>query len=165
MLVGCNLMQLYSFTCKEWPNLGLLLNIGRSGSCWGDAADRSGWPWTCRSVWAQRGSVVGGVMKSCSFRSFCERARRDGSRAPGVSVHCCYSNNCNAKSLASRVTTSVSYFSLLVFTLLWHPLLKLTWEGGKKSILKQQVRLLRKGWLYFLITLLHVPYSSVGKKQ
>ncbi|XP_010293453.1 PREDICTED: CD59 glycoprotein-like [Phaethon lepturus] len=67
-----------------------------------------------------------GVMKSCSFRSFCERARRDGSRAPGVNVHCCYSNNCNAKSLGSRVTTSASYFSLLVFTLLWHPLLKLT---------------------------------------
>ncbi|XP_054062581.1 ly6/PLAUR domain-containing protein 3-like [Rissa tridactyla] len=67
-----------------------------------------------------------GIMKSCSFRSFCERARRDGSRAPGVSVHCCYSSNCNAKGLASRVTTSASYFSLLVFSLLWHPLLKLT---------------------------------------
>ncbi|XP_068253579.1 ly6/PLAUR domain-containing protein 3 [Nyctibius grandis] len=67
-----------------------------------------------------------GIMKSCSFRSFCERARRDGSRAPGVNVHCCYSNNCNAKSLASRVTTSTSYVSLLVLTLLWHSLLKLT---------------------------------------
>ncbi|XP_009876780.1 PREDICTED: ly6/PLAUR domain-containing protein 3-like [Apaloderma vittatum] len=67
-----------------------------------------------------------GVMKSCSFRSFCERARRDGSRAPGVSVYCCYSNHCNAKGLASRVTTSTSYFFLLVFTLLLHPLLKLT---------------------------------------
>ncbi|CAN0187194.1 unnamed protein product [Bubo scandiacus] len=67
-----------------------------------------------------------GVMKSCSFRSFCERAWRDGARAPGVSVHCCYSSNCNAKSLASGVTTSMSYFSLLLFTLLGHPLLKLT---------------------------------------
>ncbi|KAM7047842.1 ly6/PLAUR domain-containing protein 5 [Acridotheres tristis] len=67
-----------------------------------------------------------GIMKSCSFRSFCERARRDGSRAPGVSVHCCYSNNCNARSLAPRVTSSSSYCSLLIFTLLWHPLLKLT---------------------------------------
>ncbi|XP_005520865.1 CD59 glycoprotein-like [Poecile atricapillus] len=67
-----------------------------------------------------------GIMKSCSFRSFCERARRDGSRAPGVSVHCCYSNNCNAKSPAPRVTSSSSYLSLLIFTLLCHPLLKLT---------------------------------------
>ncbi|XP_023785749.1 CD59 glycoprotein-like [Cyanistes caeruleus] len=67
-----------------------------------------------------------GIMKSCSFRSFCERARRDGSRAPGVSVHCCYSNNCNAKSTAPRVTSSSSYLSLLIFTLLCHPLLKLT---------------------------------------
>ncbi|KAL2302733.1 hypothetical protein Nmel_010181 [Mimus melanotis] len=77
-------------------------------------------------LWAHCGSVAGGIMKSCSFRSFCERARRDGSRAPGVSVHCCYSNNCNAKSLAPRVTSSSSYCSLLIFTLLWHPLLKLT---------------------------------------
>ncbi|XP_064001667.1 CD59 glycoprotein-like [Pogoniulus pusillus] len=67
-----------------------------------------------------------GVMKSCSFRSFCERARRDGSRAPGVSVHCCYTNNCNAKGLAPSLTTSSSYFCLLVFTLLWYPLLQLT---------------------------------------
>ncbi|KAL9847221.1 ly6/PLAUR domain-containing protein 5 [Geothlypis trichas] len=66
-----------------------------------------------------------GIMKSCSFRSFCERARRDGSRAPGVSVHCCYSNNCNARSLAPRASSSCS-FPLLILTLLWHPLLKLT---------------------------------------
>lgn len=63
-------------------------------------------------------------MKSCSFRSFCERARRDGARAPGVSVHCCYSNNCNAKSLAPRVTSSS--LALLILTLLWHPFVKLT---------------------------------------
>lgn len=122
-------MQLFSFTWTERPNLMLLLSSGWSGWLWGDA-DGSGWP---RTVWVQCGSVPGGIMKSCSFRSFCERARRDGSRAPGVSVHCCYSSNCNAKGLASRVTTSASYFSLLVFSLLWHPLLKLTW-GGKKSI-------------------------------
>ncbi|XP_009079077.1 PREDICTED: ly6/PLAUR domain-containing protein 3-like [Acanthisitta chloris] len=67
-----------------------------------------------------------GIMKSCSFRSFCERARRDGSRAPGVSVQCCYSNHCNAKSLASRISISSSYFPLLIFTLLWHQLFKLT---------------------------------------
>ncbi|XP_008490330.1 prostate stem cell antigen-like [Calypte anna] len=67
-----------------------------------------------------------GIMKSCSFRSFCERAKRDGSRGPGMSVQCCYSNNCNAKGLAARVTTSTSYVSLLLLTLLLHPLLKLT---------------------------------------
>nr|XP_026651018.1 CD59 glycoprotein-like [Zonotrichia albicollis] len=66
-----------------------------------------------------------GTMKCCWFRSFCERARRDGSRAPGVSVHCCYSNNCNARSLAPRVTSSCS-LPLLLLTLLWLPLLKLT---------------------------------------
>ncbi|XP_071420302.1 ly6/PLAUR domain-containing protein 3-like [Pithys albifrons albifrons] len=67
-----------------------------------------------------------GIMKSCSYRSFCERARRDGSRAPGVSVQCCYSSNCNAKSSAARVTISSGYLCLLILTLLWHPLLKLT---------------------------------------
>lgn len=88
--------------------------------------------WACCSS-APCGSVAGGVMKSCSFSSFCERAKRDGSRAPGVSVQCCYSNNCNAKSLGSRVSTSSSYFSLLLLCLCWHPLLKLTWGGRTRS--------------------------------
>uniref|UniRef100_A0A3B5A1V5 Lymphocyte antigen 6 family member pge n=1 Tax=Stegastes partitus TaxID=144197 RepID=A0A3B5A1V5_9TELE len=49
--------------------------------------------------------VVGhdGVMKSCSYRSFCSQANSQGYRAPGVRVHCCYSDNCNASSFASRL--------------------------------------------------------------
>ncbi|XP_008944732.1 PREDICTED: ly-6/neurotoxin-like protein 1 [Merops nubicus] len=67
-----------------------------------------------------------GVTKSCVSRSFCDRARRDGSRARGLSVSCCSSNNCNERGLASRLTTSTGYIALLTFTLLCHPLLKLT---------------------------------------
>ncbi|XP_040530845.1 uncharacterized protein LOC121111178 [Gallus gallus] len=67
-----------------------------------------------------------GVMKSCSFRSFCERAMRDGARAPGVSVHCCYSSHCNAKSRGARLSPCSGCFVLLLLSLCWHPLLKLT---------------------------------------
>ncbi|KAK5619859.1 hypothetical protein CRENBAI_006018, partial [Crenichthys baileyi] len=48
--------------------------------------------------------VVGhdsGVMKSCSYKSFCSQASSQGYRAPGVRVHCCYSDDCNVKSFAS----------------------------------------------------------------
>lgn len=74
------------------------------------------------------GSILGGIMKSCSYKSFCERARREGSRAPGVSVHCCYSNNCNARGLGSRNILSTSYFSLLFSAVLWHLLFNLEWN-------------------------------------
>ncbi|KYO40454.1 prostate stem cell antigen-like [Alligator mississippiensis] len=66
-----------------------------------------------------------GVMKSCSFKSFCDQARREGSKVPGMSVHCCYSDNCNAKSLGSRSTISASYLPLLVSAMLWHLLFNL----------------------------------------
>lgn len=125
-----SVLSWYSFTSKERPNwCGSSLLDGQihagemqMGQC----------RWACRSL-APCGSVAGGVMKSCSFSSFCERAKRDGSRAPGVSVQCCYSNNCNAKSLGSRVSTSSSYFSLLLLCLCWQPLLKLTWGGRTRS--------------------------------
>uniref|UniRef100_A0A3Q2QBX4 Lymphocyte antigen 6 family member pge n=1 Tax=Fundulus heteroclitus TaxID=8078 RepID=A0A3Q2QBX4_FUNHE len=42
-----------------------------------------------------------GVMKSCSYKSFCSQAGSQGYRAPGVRVHCCYSDDCNVKSFAS----------------------------------------------------------------
>uniref|UniRef100_A0A3P9N6F0 Lymphocyte antigen 6 family member pge n=1 Tax=Poecilia reticulata TaxID=8081 RepID=A0A3P9N6F0_POERE len=48
--------------------------------------------------------VVGhdsGVMKSCSYKSFCSQVSSQGYRAPGVRVHCCYSDDCNIKSFAS----------------------------------------------------------------
>ncbi|XP_078497329.1 uncharacterized protein LOC144753553 [Lissotriton helveticus] len=59
-----------------------------------------------------------GVMKSCSFKSFCDRAAEDGAKVPGVSVNCCFSNNCNAKSLSSSQRISVCLGLLLVSALL-----------------------------------------------
>ncbi|XP_053306449.1 urokinase plasminogen activator surface receptor-like [Spea bombifrons] len=56
-----------------------------------------------------------GVMKSCSFKSFCDRALREGSKAPGVSVQCCFSNNCNSGSQGSGSQLSASYARLLGF--------------------------------------------------
>ncbi|XP_037322232.2 lymphocyte antigen 6 family member pge [Pungitius pungitius] len=50
--------------------------------------------------------VVGhdsGVMKSCSYKSFCSQASSQGYRAPGVRVHCCYGDDCNVNSVASRL--------------------------------------------------------------
>ncbi|KAG7512721.1 hypothetical protein JOB18_038436 [Solea senegalensis] len=53
-----------------------------------------------------------GVMKSCSYKSFCSQANSQGYRAPGVRVHCCYSDDCNVTSFASRRT---GLSSLLLF--------------------------------------------------
>uniref|UniRef100_A0A3B5KDW6 Lymphocyte antigen 6 family member pge n=1 Tax=Takifugu rubripes TaxID=31033 RepID=A0A3B5KDW6_TAKRU len=66
-------------------------------------------------------SVVGhdsGVMKSCSYKSFCSQASSQGYRAPGVTVHCCYSDDCNATSSASRLPRVDGLLPLLplVFT-------------------------------------------------
>ncbi|XP_044069244.1 lymphocyte antigen 6 family member pge isoform X2 [Siniperca chuatsi] len=50
--------------------------------------------------------VVGhdsGVMKSCSYKSFCSQANSQGYRAPGVRVHCCYGDDCNVTSFASQL--------------------------------------------------------------
>ncbi|KAM3913149.1 uncharacterized protein RB166_018484 isoform 2-T2 [Leptodactylus fuscus] len=53
-----------------------------------------------------------GVMKSCSFKSFCDRALREGSKASGVNVRCCFSNNCNSQGSSSHL--SASYIHILV---------------------------------------------------
>uniref|UniRef100_A0A3B4T5X8 Lymphocyte antigen 6 family member pge n=1 Tax=Seriola dumerili TaxID=41447 RepID=A0A3B4T5X8_SERDU len=57
--------------------------------------------------------VVGhdGVMKSCSYKSFCSQANSQGYRAPGVRVHCCYSDDCNVTSFASQLP-GLSYLLL-----------------------------------------------------
>ncbi|XP_026165574.1 lymphocyte antigen 6 family member pge [Mastacembelus armatus] len=63
--------------------------------------------------------VVGhdsGVMKSCSYKSFCSHANSQGHRAPGVRVHCCYSDDCNVTSVASQLP-GLNY--LLLFLPLW----------------------------------------------
>lgn len=57
-------------------------------------------------------------MKSCSYKSFCSQASSQGYRAPGVRVHCCYSDDCNIKSFASPLPGFS--FWLLSFLLLLH---------------------------------------------
>ncbi|KAM3863042.1 lymphocyte antigen 6 family member pge [Diretmus argenteus] len=60
--------------------------------------------------------VVGhnsGVMKSCSYRSFCSQTNSQQYRAPGVAVHCCYSDDCNVTGHASRLP-GLSYLLLLL---------------------------------------------------
>ncbi|XP_067277763.1 lymphocyte antigen 6 family member pge [Pseudorasbora parva] len=57
-----------------------------------------------------------GVMKSCSYKSFCSQANSQGYRAPGVKVHCCYSDDCNVSGHATRNSTGFSFLlSLLLF--------------------------------------------------
>ncbi|KAM5140860.1 uncharacterized protein ACMZJ9_014690 [Mantella aurantiaca] len=56
----------------------------------------------------------GGVMKSCSFKSFCDRALRGSSRASGVNIQCCFSNNCNSGSQGSSNQIGGSYVRLLL---------------------------------------------------
>ncbi|KAM9326663.1 uncharacterized protein PAF06_002887 [Gastrophryne carolinensis] len=55
----------------------------------------------------------GGVTKSCSFKSFCDRAMKGASRASGVNVQCCFSNNCNSGSQGSSGHISGSYVRLI----------------------------------------------------
>uniref|UniRef100_A0A673HTJ4 Lymphocyte antigen 6 family member pge n=1 Tax=Sinocyclocheilus rhinocerous TaxID=307959 RepID=A0A673HTJ4_9TELE len=60
-----------------------------------------------------------GVMKSCSYKSFCSQANSQGYRAPGVKVHCCYSDDCNVAGHATRISTGFSFLlGLLLFV--WH---------------------------------------------
>ncbi|RXN21730.1 transforming acidic coiled-coil-containing 2 isoform X12 [Labeo rohita] len=60
-----------------------------------------------------------GVMKSCSYKSFCSQANSQGYRAPGVKVHCCYSDDCNVAGHATRINTGFSFLlGLLLFV--WH---------------------------------------------
>ncbi|KAM9803777.1 lymphocyte antigen 6 family member pge [Neosynchiropus ocellatus] len=61
-------------------------------------------------------SVVGhdgGVMKSCSYKSFCSQANSQGYRVPGVRVHCCYSDNCNVSSGAPALQGALTWVLLL----------------------------------------------------
>ncbi|XP_077311486.1 uncharacterized protein LOC143930780 [Lithobates pipiens] len=59
-----------------------------------------------------------GVMKSCTFKSFCDRALQGGSKAAGVNIQCCFSNNCNSGSQGSSNQISGSYVRLLVALML-----------------------------------------------
>ncbi|XP_033886107.3 lymphocyte antigen 6 family member pge [Acipenser ruthenus] len=59
-----------------------------------------------------------GVMKSCSYRSFCEQAQREGSKAPGVRVQCCFSDDCNSKSRAVSHMLGTSFLPLLALLVL-----------------------------------------------
>ena len=69
--------------------------------------------------------LSGGVMKSCSYKSFCSQATSQGYRAPGVKVHCCYSDDCNVTSFACRLPGLSSL--LLFLPLLFHCLFKLSY--------------------------------------
>ncbi|XP_033375275.1 uncharacterized protein LOC117245401 isoform X2 [Parus major] len=40
------------------------------------------------------------VIKSCSYKSFCDQARRGGSG--GATVRCCFSDDCNGPARGSR---------------------------------------------------------------
>ncbi|XP_017268386.2 lymphocyte antigen 6 family member pge [Kryptolebias marmoratus] len=65
--------------------------------------------------------VVGhdsGVMKSCSYRAFCSQASSHGYRAPGVKVHCCYSDDCNVRGVASQLPGLNCW--LLLLLMLFH---------------------------------------------
>uniref|UniRef100_A0A673VV90 Lymphocyte antigen 6 family member pge n=1 Tax=Salmo trutta TaxID=8032 RepID=A0A673VV90_SALTR len=55
-----------------------------------------------------------GVMKSCSYKSFCSQANSQGYRSPGVRVHCCFSDDCNVTGNVSKLEGSLSYLLLLL---------------------------------------------------
>ncbi|XP_028844437.1 lymphocyte antigen 6 family member pge [Denticeps clupeoides] len=55
-----------------------------------------------------------GVMKSCSYKSFCSQANSQGYRAPGVKVHCCFSDDCNAAGHASQISGGVVVLLVLL---------------------------------------------------
>uniref|UniRef100_A0A8B9RWD8 UPAR/Ly6 domain-containing protein n=1 Tax=Accipiter nisus TaxID=211598 RepID=A0A8B9RWD8_9AVES len=58
------------------------------------------------------------VIKSCSYKSFCEQARRGGSG--GATLQCCFSDDCNGPPRGSRNgggTTLLHLPSLLATTL------------------------------------------------
>ncbi|XP_051935620.1 lymphocyte antigen 6 family member pge isoform X2 [Hippocampus zosterae] len=70
---------------------------------------------TCPSYSDACAVVVGqnsGVMKSCSYKSFCRQANSQRYR-----VHCCYSSDCNFTNAADRLHP-LSYF-LLILTWLY----------------------------------------------
>ncbi|XP_045566389.1 CD59A glycoprotein-like [Salmo salar] len=60
-----------------------------------------------------------GVMKSCSYKSFCSQANSQGYRLPGVRFHCCFFNDCNVTGNTSNLGGSLSY-PLLFLPLFLH---------------------------------------------
>ncbi|XP_076021985.1 lymphocyte antigen 6 family member pge [Genypterus blacodes] len=86
-----------------------------------DDCNRQGYK-TCPSHSDACATVVGhdsGVMKSCSYKSFCSQANSQGYRSPGVRVHCCYSNNCNLKGSACLLSRLSYPWLLLPLFLHW----------------------------------------------
>ncbi|XP_062851473.1 lymphocyte antigen 6 family member pge [Trichomycterus rosablanca] len=55
-----------------------------------------------------------GVVKSCSYRSFCNQANSQSYSASGVTVHCCYSDNCNVTGRGKRMDTGLIYVLVLL---------------------------------------------------
>nr|XP_030146035.3 uncharacterized protein LOC115498225 isoform X3 [Taeniopygia guttata] len=45
-------------------------------------------------------SAPNSIIKSCSYKSFCDQARRGGSG--GATVRCCFSDECNGPARGSR---------------------------------------------------------------
>ncbi|KAM8851953.1 lymphocyte antigen 6 family member pge [Synchiropus picturatus] len=100
LLLASNSKALQCFTCMGSNNE----DCNRQGSK------------SCPSHSDACASVVGhdsGVMKSCSYKSFCSQANSQGYRAPGVRVHCCYSDNCNVTSGALPLRGVLPWFLLL----------------------------------------------------
>ncbi|XP_060780951.1 lymphocyte antigen 6 family member pge [Neoarius graeffei] len=60
-----------------------------------------------------------GVLKSCSYKSFCSQANSQGDRVAGVKVHCCYSDDCNVMGHGTRLSRGLSYL-LVLLPLFWH---------------------------------------------
>ncbi|XP_071247457.1 lymphocyte antigen 6 family member pge [Salvelinus alpinus] len=72
----------------------------------------------CAVVRGHGSELNSGVMKSCSYKSFCSQANSQGYRSPGVRVHCCFSDDCNVTGNVSKLEGSLSYLLLLLPLLL-----------------------------------------------
>ncbi|KAL4641291.1 hypothetical protein GN956_G11475 [Arapaima gigas] len=55
-----------------------------------------------------------GVMKSCSYKTFCNQANSQGYRTPGVKVHCCYTDDCNVMGGASAIMGGACFLLTLL---------------------------------------------------
>lgn len=102
----------------------------------------------------------GGVMKSCSYKSFCSQANSQGYRSPGVRVHCCYSDDCNVTNFASQLQGLNSL--LLLLPLLFHFIFKQTHDSNESC---QQVFICNTNANYDCINLpqqcqITLPYYS-----
>ena len=160
LLACCNLVQLYSFTCKERPNPLLLLHTGWRGWCWGAAdPEHAG-----QHVWVQRGLCCRWRYEVL-FVQVLLRAGEEG-RIQGAwserSLLLLKQLQCKKPSFEGHQLRELLLPPRLYVAVAPVDEADLRRE---KSIPKQQVCRLRKGWLYFQMTLLHVPYFSVGKQQ